>query len=296
MPCRLTIRSGEGEVRVMPIVLEGSSVAEEIYKNLALEISFLPVVPKVVFVLVGEDPASQTYVRAKEKKCGELGFQGETLRLPTDSSPDDLLKLILKLNKDSSVHGILVQLPLPPQIDKILILTAIAPEKDVDGLHPENIGRVMRGDARFKPCTPAGLIEILKHYRIPMAGKRAVVIGRSDIVGKPAAMLLLAEDATVTIAHSKTSDLISLTKSADILVVAMGRPKFIGPEFVSAKSVVVDVGIHRVDGKIVGDVDYEKVAPLVTAITPVPGGVGKMTIAMLMKNVVKAASLQVAAK
>ena len=278
----------------MPIVLEGSSVAEEIYKNLALEISFLPVIPKVVFVLVGDDPASQTYVRAKEKKCGELGFQGETLRLPVDTSQDEILKLIVKLNRDTAVHGILVQLPLPRLIDKIKVLTAIAPEKDVDGLHPENIGRLVRGDARFKPCTPAGVIEILKFYRIPLSGKRAVVMGRSDIVGKPAAMLLLAEDATVTIAHSKTSDLISLTQSADILVVAVGKPKFIGLEHVNPTMVIVDVGIHRIDGKLVGDVDFEKVAPVVRAITPVPGGVGKMTIAMLMKNVVMAAKLQVA--
>ena len=278
----------------MPIVLEGSSVAEEIYKNLALEISFLPVIPKVVFVLVGDDPASQTYVRAKEKKCGELGFQGETLRLPVDTSQDEILKLIVKLNRDTAVHGILVQLPLPRLIDKIKVLTAIAPEKDVDGLHPENIGRLVRGDARFKPCTPAGVIEILKFYRIPLSGKRAVVMGRSDIVGKPAAMLLLAEDATVTIAHSKTSDLISLTQSADILVVAVGKPKFIGLEHVNPTMVIVDVGIHLIDGKLVGDVDFEKVAPVVRAITPVPGGVGKMTIAMLMKNVVMAAKLQVA--
>lgn len=264
-------------------------MAEAIYKNLALEISLLPVVPKVVFVLVGEDAASQTYVRAKEKKCGELGFQGETLRLADTTSQDDLLKLIQKLNKDAGVHGILVQLPLPATIDRITILNAIDSEKDVDGLHPENMGKVCRGDARFKPCTPAGVIEILKHYNIPMKGKNAVVIGRSDIVGKPAALLLLAEDATVTIAHSKTLDLKGVASRADILVVAMGKPKFINADYVKPGATVIDVGIHRVDGKIVGDVDFDSVIKVAGAVTPVPGGVGKMTIAMLMKNVVKAA-------
>jgi len=281
----------------MPLLLDGNVVATEVYKNLALELSLLSFIPKVVFILVGEDPASQTYVRAKEKKCGELGFQGETLRLPASTSQDDLLKLLQKLNKDTSVHGILVQLPLPPQIDRLKVLTSIAPEKDVDGLHPENMGRLCRGDARFKPCTPAGVVEMLKHYKIPVSGKNALVIGRSDIVGKPAAMLLLGEDATVTIAHSKTRDLKAMAKAADILIVAMGKPKFVGADFVNANSVVVDVGIHRMPDpsgkdKIVGDVDFEAVAPIVHAITPVPGGVGRMTIAMLMKNVVTAARLQ----
>ncbi len=285
----------------MPILLDGSLVATEVYKNLALELSLLSFIPKVVFVLVGEDPASQTYVRAKEKKCGELGFQGETLRLPASTSQDELLKLLQRLNRDPSTHGILVQLPLPGHIDKLKVLTAISPDKDVDGLHPENMGRLCRGDARFKPCTPAGVIEMLKHYKIPVAGKNTVVIGRSDIVGKPAAMLLLAEDATVTIAHSKTRDLKAMAKAADILIVAMGKPKFVGADFVTSSSVVVDVGIHRVpDGsgkdKIVGDVDFEKVSPIVHAISPVPGGVGRMTIAMLMKNVVTAARIQAGAK
>ncbi len=274
-------------------LLDGAVVAEAIYKNLALEISLLPVVPKVVFILVGEDPASQTYVRAKEKKCRELGFQGETLRLPKETSQEELLKTVVKFNKDPGVHGILVQLPLPDSIDRITILNSIAAEKDVDGLHPENMGRVCRGDARFKPCTPAGVIEILKHYQIPMKGKHAVVIGRSDIVGKPAALLLLAEDATVTVAHSKTPDLKAVSLRADILVVAMGKPKFITGDYVKPGATVIDVGIHRVEGKIVGDVDFESVAKVAGAVSPVPGGVGKMTIAMLMKNVVKAAARQV---
>lgn len=277
-------------------LLEGAQVAESIYKNLALEVSLLPVVPKVVFILVGEDPASQTYVRAKEKKCAELGFQGETMRLPDSVTQEELLKIVQKLNKDTGVHGILVQLPLPPAIDRISILNAIAPEKDVDGLHPENMGRVCRGDARFKPCTPAGVIEMLKHYKIPLSGKNAVVIGRSDIVGKPAALLLLAEDCTVTIVHSKTPNLKAVAAQADILVVAMGKPKFIGADYVKPGATVIDVGIHRVDGKIVGDVDFDSVANVAGAISPVPGGVGKMTIAMLMKNVVKAAAVQAGAK
>ncbi len=278
----------------MPTLLDGNQVAAEVYKNLAFELSLLPFIPKVVFILVGDDPASQTYVRAKEKKCSELGFQGETLRLPAETKESELLKTVQRLNEDASVHGILVQLPLPAHIDKLKVLTAIAPTKDVDGLHPENIGRLCRGDARFKPCTPAGVIEMLKHFKIPMAGKNALVIGRSDIVGKPAALLLLAEDATVTLAHSKTRDLKAMAKAADILIVAMGKPKFVGADFVHEKSIVVDVGIHRVNDKLCGDVDFDTVAPLVQAISPVPGGVGKMTIAMLMKNVVTAARLQVA--
>lgn len=272
-------------------LLDGKKVAESIYSKLILELSLLPFVPKLVVVLVGDNAASQTYVRSKTKKCSDLGIRSETVLLPGTVSEAELLETIKKLNHDKDVHGILVQLPLPKHVDKNRILWAIDPKKDVDGLHPENSGRLFAGEMRLVPCTPLGIIEMLKFYQITMEGKHAVVVGRSDIVGKPAALLLLHQNATVTICHSKTPDLARHMREADILIAAMGQPKYVGPEQVKEGSVIVDVGIHRVDTGLVGDVDFEKVAPKVRAITPVPGGVGPLTIAMLMKNLVQAARL-----
>lgn len=274
----------------MPLILDGKKVAEALYQKLLLDLSLLPVVPKIVFLLVGEDPASQTYVRSKGKKCQDLGLLSETVVLPATTAEDDLIGRIHALNRDKDVHGILVQLPLPAGMNKQRVLREIDPKKDVDGLHPENQGRLFQGEPRFLPCTPAGIVEILKFYSIPMEGAKVTVIGRSEIVGKPAAQLMLMNNATVQICHSKTKDLAAETRAADILIVAIGKPKFVTAEMVKPGATVIDVGIHRIDGKIVGDVDFDSVAPKAGAISPVPGGVGPMTIAMLMKNVIQAAN------
>lgn len=274
----------------MPLILDGKKVAEALYQKLLLDLSLLPVVPKIVFLLVGEDPASQTYVRSKGKKCQDLGLLSETVVLPATTAEDDLIGRIHALNRDKDVHGILVQLPLPAGMNKQRVLREIDPKKDVDGLHPENQGRLFQGEPRFLPCTPAGIVEILKFYSIPMEGAKVTVIGRSEIVGKPAAQLMLMNNATVQICHSKTKDLAAETRAADILIVAIGKPKFVTAEMVKPGATVIDVGIHRIDGKIVGDVDFDSVAPKAGAISPVPGGVGPMTIAMLMKNVLQAAN------
>jgi methylenetetrahydrofolate dehydrogenase (NADP+)/methenyltetrahydrofolate cyclohydrolase len=283
----------------MEILLDGKKVADSVYKKLVLELSLLPSVPKMVVVLVGEDPASETYVRSKTKKCQDLGIHSETKKLPANVSEKDLLSLIDSLNRDKTVHGILVQLPLPNHINKTLVLNSLDPAKDVDGLHPLNAGKLIQGKASVLPCTPAGVIEILKYYSLPIEGKKAVVVGRSEIVGKPMALLLLQENATVTVCHSKTANLAWETEEADILIVALGRKEFIGSEHVKKGAVVIDVGIHRLppneatSGKsLCGDVAFTQVQEKVKAITPVPGGVGPMTIAMLMKNVVSVARNQ----
>jgi methylenetetrahydrofolate dehydrogenase (NADP+)/methenyltetrahydrofolate cyclohydrolase len=277
----------------MSLILDGKKVAQSIYEKVLLDLSLLPKIPKVVFILVGEDPASQTYVGSKTKKCLDLGLQSETLVLPGNTSEEALIAKINSLNDNKNVHGILVQLPLPPHISKLRVLRSIDPMKDVDGLHPDNVGRLAQGDPRFAPCTPAGILEILKFYAIPIEGSRVVVLGRSDIVGKPAALLMLAQNATVTICHSKTRDLTKEIASADILIAALGKPKFIKAAMVKSGATIIDVGIHRTsEGKLVGDVDFEEVSPKASAITPVPGGVGPMTIAMLMKNLTTAAALQ----
>jgi len=276
----------------MPLILDGKKVAEALYQKLLLDLSLLPVVPKLVVVLVGEDPASQTYVRSKGKKCQDLGLLSETVLLPATITEDELIQRVHALNKDKSVHGILIQLPLPAGVNKNRVLREIDPKKDVDGLHPENQGRLFQGEPRFLPCTPAGVIEILKFHSIPIEGAKATVIGRSEIVGKPVGQLLLMNNATVQMCHSKTRDLKRETAAADILIVAMGKPGFVQAEMVKEGAVVIDVGIHRIDGKLVGDVDFASVSPKASAITPVPGGVGPMTIAMLMKNLIHAASLQ----
>lgn len=246
--------------------------------------------PGLAVILVGDDPASGVYVRNKEKACAEMGFLSRKYELPADTEQADLLALIDTLNRDPLIHGILVQLPLPKTIDENAVILAIDPEKDVDAFHPANVGRIVEGNYSFVPCTPAGIMEILKYYRIPIAGKKCVVIGRSNIVGKPMALLLLERNGTVTICHSRTENLAEMTRTADILVVAVGRAKFVNAEMVKPGAVVIDVGINRTpDGRVVGDVDYESISLVANAATPVPGGVGPMTITMLMRNTLTAA-------
>ena len=248
------------------------------------------VVPKLSVILVGEDPASEVYVRGKQRDCAECGIESELLRLPADTSEAALLAEIARRNADSGVHGILVQLPLPPQIDEQRVIEAISPEKDVDGFTPINVGRMLIGEDCFLPCTPAGCIELLRASGTPIAGKRAVVLGRSNIAGKPIALLLLRENATVTVCHSKTENLARIASEADILVAAIGRDRFVGAGMVKDGATVIDVGINRgPDGKLHGDVDEAALATKAGWITPVPGGVGLMTRAMLMVNTIKAA-------
>ena len=246
--------------------------------------------PKLTVILVGEDPASEVYVRGKERDCAECGIESELLRLPADTTEERLLAEIAARNADPSVHGLLVQLPLPAQISEQRVIEAIDPEKDVDGFTPVNVGRLLIGEDCFLPCTPAGCIELLRAAGCEIAGKRAVVLGRSNIVGKPMALLLLRENATVTVCHSKTQDLASITREADILVAAIGRDRFVGADMVKEGAVVIDVGINRgADGKLHGDVDEAALAGKAGWITPVPGGVGLMTRAMLMANTLRAA-------
>ena len=236
-------------------------------------------------ILIGEDPASQVYVKNKKKACEYCGIRSLSYELPADTTEEKLLELIEELNTRDDVNGILVQLPLPAGINEDRVLDAISPLKDVDGFHPVNVGKLSIGKKGYVSCTPAGVIQLLKRSGIEISGKECVVVGRSNIVGKPMAMLLLRENGTVTVAHSRTADLREVTKRADILVVAIGKPKFIDATYVKDGAVVIDVGIHRnEDGKLCGDVDYDSVEPVASAITPVPGGVGPMTIAMLMYN------------
>jgi methylenetetrahydrofolate dehydrogenase (NADP+)/methenyltetrahydrofolate cyclohydrolase len=239
-------------------------------------------------VLVGDDPASSVYVRNKNKTCQKLGFQSFEHHLPENAGEAELLALVQSLNDNEDVNGILVQLPLPKQIDSEKVLEAIDPAKDVDGFHPTNVGRMMVGNAPLTPCTPTGIIALLDHYQVDIEGKHAVVVGRSNIVGKPVSILLLHRNATVTICHSRTRDLPAMVKTADIVIAAVGRPNFVTADMVKEGAVVIDVGINRVDGKLVGDVDFANVEPIAKLITPVPGGVGPMTIALLMQNTLKA--------
>ena len=249
--------------------------------------------PGLAVILVGDDPASRVYVTNKEKDCAECGFASYEYALPEETTEAELLELVAKLNADDSVNGILVQLPLPKQICEQTILHAISPKKDVDAFHPENVGRIMIGDFSFLPCTPAGVIEMLDAMQIEISGKHCVVIGRSNIVGKPMAMLLLHANGTVTICHSRTVDLARYTREADILVSAVGKAYFVTADMVKPGAVVIDVGMNRDEnGKLCGDVDYDAVFPLASAITPVPGGVGPMTIAILMRNTLTAACKQ----
>ncbi|GIP25387.1 bifunctional protein FolD [Paenibacillus sp. J23TS9] len=274
-------------------IISGKQVSEEIRGNIAIEVKELAakgVVPGLAVVLVGEDPASQVYVRNKEKACHDLGYYSEVHRLPAETKQADLLALVDKLNCQDSIDGILVQLPLPGHIEEKAVINAIAVDKDVDGFHPVNVGNLVIGDDSLLPCTPAGVIELIKRAGISLSGKHAVVIGRSNIVGKPVSLLLQRENATVTMCHSRTANMAEIARQADVLVVAIGRANFIDASYVKPGAVVIDVGMNRLEnGKLAGDVDFESVKEVSGPITPVPGGVGPMTITMLMQNTLIAA-------
>jgi methylenetetrahydrofolate dehydrogenase (NADP+)/methenyltetrahydrofolate cyclohydrolase len=302
-------------------LIDGKALAQEIQAEVAQQVRRMTesgTRPGLAVVLVGENPASQMYVRSKVKTCETLGMRSEKVELPAESTTGEILAVVERFNKSGEIHGILVQVPLPRRVNAREVLDAILPEKDVDGFHPVNVGRLVAGTATLKPCTPAGIIEILKRTGTQLRGRRAVVIGRSDIVGKPVALMLMHEDVTVTICHSKTPDLPAVAREADILIVAMGRPAFVDDGFVKPGAVVIDVGTNRVDSlerireiygedpqrladyqkkgyTVVGDVNPGKVLPKCSMLTPVPGGVGPLTIAMLMANTVKAAAMQCAA-
>ena len=275
----------------MTQLIDGKAISLQIKNELKDEVTHLYAEGKeasLAVIQVGSDPASSVYVQNKKKACEYIGIGSLNYELPEDTKEDSLLELIQTLNEDDAVKGILVQLPLPSSINEDHIIQAIKPEKDVDGFHPQNVGSLMIGQKCFEPCTPSGIIQLLKRSNIEIAGKECVIIGRSNIVGKPMALLMLQENATVTVAHSKTKDLKSICKRADILIVAIGKPKMIDASYVKDGAVVIDVGIHRMKNKkLCGDVDFDSVSPVASAITPVPGGVGPMTIAMLMNNCVE---------
>lgn len=281
-------------------LLDGKAIAQEIRAEVAQQTAEFSArhgrTPCLAAVLVGDNPASQVYVRNKQKACGDAGMLSQLHRLGAEATQAELLALIERLNQDSSVHGILVQLPLPKQIDEARVLAAVNPIKDVDAFHPENVGRIVQGRPRFLPCTPHGIQQLLLRSGIPIAGRHVVVVGRSDIVGKPMAIMLMQRgqggDATVTVCHSRTRDLPGVTRQADILIVAIGRPKFVTADMVKPGAVVIDVGINRTESGLVGDVDFEAVREVAGQITPVPGGVGPLTIAMLLHNTLLAARLQ----
>lgn len=285
-------------------LISGTDISEQIYGELRARIAALKergITPGLAVVLVGEDPASQTYVRMKGRKCEELGMHSVTITLPADTPEEVLLGRIAELNADPAINGFLVQLPLPDHIDEDKVIEAIDPAKDVDGFHPVNVGRMLIGKPGFLPATPAGVMEMLRRSGVETAGKHVVIVGRSNIVGKPMAALLVQKgaDATVTVAHSRTADLGEVTRTADILIAAVGRPRFITADMVKDGAVVIDVGTNRIDdpthpkgSRLVGDVDFEAVRDKASAITPVPKGVGPMTICMLMANAVKAAEEQ----
>lgn len=269
-------------------LLDGKALANDILDELALNVKQLDTAPHLVVIQVGDDPASSVYVRNKERTAKQVGITSETIKLSKHITQDELLEIIDKYNNDASVNGILVQLPLPEHIDEQVILEAISPVKDVDGFHPLNVGKLNIGQKQMIPSTPAGIMELLKANHIELEGKHVVIVGRSNIVGKPLAHLLLEANATVTIAHSRTQDLKQLTKLADILVVAVGQPELITSDYVKTGAVVVDVGINRTESGLKGDVNFNDVKSKVAAITPVPGGVGPMTIAMLMNQTYQA--------
>jgi len=277
----------------MANIIDGKSIAAKIRESIKTEVEQLKVkhnlVPGLSVILVGDDPASQVYVRNKERACKEVGMNSNVLRLSADTTEQELLDIIEKLNHDDTVHGILVQLPLPKHINEDKIINAISPEKDVDGFHPFNCGMLLTGHADMEPCTPKGIIKLIEETGQSIAGKNAVVIGRSNIVGKPIAIMLLQRHATVTIAHSRTQNLAEIARNADILVVAIGKPHFIDGNYVKEGAVVIDVGTTRVNDKLCGDVKFDEVAEKAGYITPVPGGVGPMTITMLLENTLKAA-------
>lgn len=284
----------------MAQLINGKEIAAALRGEIAAETALLKekgITPGLAVILVGDDPASQTYVRNKQKACEEVGFYGEQINLPATTTQEELLAVVHELNQRSDIHGILCQLPLPKGLDDGAVIAAIDPKKDVDAFHAENVGHIMIGDQHFLPCTPAGVMELIHRSGITVEGKHCVVIGRSNIVGKPMAMLLLQENGTVTICHSRTKNLAEICRQADILVAAVGRAKFVTADMVKAGATVIDVGINRDEnGKLCGDVDFAAVEPIAGAITPVPGGVGPMTIAMLMKNTLTAAKTYGCAK
>ncbi|WP_408647288.1 bifunctional methylenetetrahydrofolate dehydrogenase/methenyltetrahydrofolate cyclohydrolase FolD [Ureibacillus thermosphaericus] len=279
--------------RIVAQIIDGKAIGQQIRESIAERVKELKekgVTPGLAVILVGEDPASQTYVRNKHRSCEAIGIYSEVIKLPENTNEEELLEQIHTLNERKEIHGILVQLPLPKHINEDKVIAAISPDKDVDGFSPVSVGKMMLGQDTFLPCTPFGVMKLLEYSGIEIAGKHAVVVGRSHIVGKPMGQLLLQNDATVTYTHSKTKDLPSITKQADILIAAVGRPNFITREHVKEGAVVIDVGINRVENnKLVGDVNYEEVEPISSYITPVPGGVGPMTITMLLYNTVKSA-------
>ncbi|WP_214891003.1 bifunctional methylenetetrahydrofolate dehydrogenase/methenyltetrahydrofolate cyclohydrolase FolD [Exiguobacterium sp. s142] len=276
----------------MAVVIDGKQIAASYRETLKEQVTALRsrgIIPKLKVVLIGNDPASHSYVRGKERAAEEIGIDSQILRFDEDMTEAELLKLIDLLNDDHEVHGILVQLPLPNHIDESRVIMRISPEKDVDGFHPENVGKMMLGLDTLLPCTPHGILHLVK-TQTDLVGKHVVVVGRSQIVGKPVGMLFLNESATVTYCHSKTADLGAMTRQADILIVAVGRAGLVTADMVKPGAIVIDVGVNRVDNRLVGDVDYEGVKDVASAITPVPGGVGPMTITMLMHNTVEVAS------
>ncbi len=284
----------------MAVLIDGKKIAAEVRGEIAAETAAFKkrhgFAPGLTVIIVGEDPASQVYVRNKKRACEEVGFASRVIEMPEQTTEAELLAQIDALVKDDAVHGILVQLPVPKHISEEAILRAIPPHKDVDAFHTENVGKIMIGDFEYLPCTPAGVMELLRHENIDPAGKECVVVGRSNIVGKPMAMLLLHANGTVTVAHSRTKNLAEVTRRADILVVAVGRAEFITGDMVKDGAVVIDVGMNRkADGKLCGDVDFASVEPKASAITPVPGGVGPMTITMLLRNTLTAAKTAVRA-
>ncbi len=280
----------------MPQIINGKEISAQIKEELKDKVKAMKeggISVCLAVIQVGDDPASSVYVGNKKKACAYIGITSLSYELPEETTQEELLALIGELNKRKDVNGILVQLPVPAHIDKDAVIRAIAPEKDVDGFHPQSVGALCIGQEGFVSCTPAGIIQLLKRSGIEIAGKECVIIGRSNIVGKPMALLLLRENGTVTVTHSGTKDLKEVTRRADILVAAVGKPKMITREYVKEGAVVIDVGIHRNENnKLCGDVDYDDVAPVCSAITPVPGGVGPMTIAMLMNNCVESAALR----
>lgn len=281
----------------MANLIDGKAVSAKVKEQVRLETEALiakhGITPGLAVVIVGNDPASRVYVNNKKKACEAVGFKSFEYALPEDTTQAELLELVQTLNENPEVNGILVQLPVPKQIDDKAIINAISPAKDVDAFHPENVGQIMIGEYKFLPCTPAGAMELIDSTGVEVAGKKCVVIGRSNIVGKPMAMLLLHRNGTVTICHSRTKDLAAVTREADILVAAVGRPNFVTGDMVKEGAVVIDVGINRLEnGKLCGDVNFAEVEPKAGWITPVPGGVGPMTIAMLMRNTLTAAKSQ----
>jgi len=281
----------------MSLILDGKIAAQAVKDALKSDLEKIKgavpsgggLKPGLAVVLVGDNPASIVYVGMKKKACEALGYYSREIKLPKETSLDQLLQVVAGLNADSQIHGILVQLPLPPHLDADRVINALDPRKDVDGLHPANLGKLLAGEKGLRPCTPLGVMVLLNHFKIPLAGKRAVVIGRSNLVGKPVGLLLLEANASVTFCHSKTSDLTEVVREAEIVVAAIGKPLFVKAEMIRPGAVVVDVGTSKgSDGKLLGDVDYGPVSKVASAISPVPGGVGPMTIALLLKNTFQA--------